>query len=40
MSTMHTLDGDPAAWATLATREGFVDCAIADSTLADPIIRN
>ena len=27
ISTMHTLDGDPAAWATLAAREGFVDCA-------------
>ena len=32
--TMHTLDGDPAAWATLAAREGFVDCAMSDNTLA------
>lgn len=32
ISTMHTLDGDPAAWATLAAREGFVDCAITDHT--------
>ena len=37
ISTMHTLDGDPAAWATLAGREGFFDCAIADSALADLI---
>ena len=28
ISTMHTLDGDPVAWATLAAREGFVDCAL------------
>ena len=40
ISTMHTLDGDPAAWATRAAREGFVDCAITDSTLADLIIHN
>jgi hypothetical protein len=32
ISTMHTLDGDPVAWATLAAREGFVDCAIASLT--------
>jgi hypothetical protein len=32
-----TLDGDLAAGATLAA-QGFVDCAITDSTLADLII--
>jgi hypothetical protein len=32
ISIMHTLDGDPAACATLAARESFVDCAISDST--------
>ena len=37
ISTVHTLDGDPAAWATLAAREGFVDCAITDNTVADLI---
>ena len=37
ISTMHTLDGDPAAWATLAAREGFVDCAMTDSTVAELI---
>jgi hypothetical protein len=40
ISTMHTLDGDPAAWATLAARKSFVDCAVTDSTLADLIIHN
>ena len=39
ISTMHTLDGDPAAWATLAAREGFVDCAMSDTTLVDLISR-
>jgi hypothetical protein len=39
MSTMHTLDGDPAAWATLAACEGFLDCAMSDNTLADLISR-
>ena len=28
--------GDPAAWATLAARDGFVDCAVTDHTIADP----
>ena len=37
ISTMHTLDGDPAAWATLAAREGFVDCAATEGTVADLI---
>jgi hypothetical protein len=37
ISTVHTLDGDPAAWATLAAREGFLDCALTDHTLADLI---
>jgi hypothetical protein len=37
ISTMHTLDGDPAAWATLAVREGFVDCALTDHPVADLI---
>ena len=37
ISTMHTLDGDPAGWATLAAREGFVDCAATESTAADLI---
>ena len=37
ISTMHTLDGDPAAWATLAAHEGFLDCSVSDSTLADLI---
>ena len=40
ISTMHTLDGDPAAWATLAAREGFVDCAMSDNTLAALITHN
>jgi hypothetical protein len=40
ISTMHTLDGDPAAWATLAAREGFRDCAITDHTVADLITHN
>jgi hypothetical protein len=35
ISTVHILDGDPAAWATLAAREGFVDCAATESTVAD-----
>jgi len=35
ISTMHTVDGDPAAWVTLAAREGFVDCAMTDRTVAD-----
>jgi hypothetical protein len=35
ISTMHTLDGDPVAWATLAAREGFLDCAATESTVAD-----
>lgn len=35
ISTMHTIDGDPAAWTTLAAREDFLDCAITDHTLAD-----
>lgn len=26
LATVHTLDGDPAAWAMLAAREGFGDC--------------
>jgi hypothetical protein len=37
ISTMHTLDGDLAAWATLAAREGFVDCAATEGTVADLI---
>ena len=37
ISTMHTLGGDPAAWATLAAREGFVDCARTDHRVADLI---
>jgi hypothetical protein len=37
ISTMHTLDGDPAAWATLAAREGFVGCALTDHSVADLI---
>ena len=37
ISTMHTLDGDPASWATLAAREGFLDCAATESTVADLI---
>jgi len=37
---MHTLDGNPAAWATLAAREGFVDCALSDTTLAALITHN
>jgi hypothetical protein len=40
ISTMHTLDGDPASWATLAAHEGFLDCAITHSTLADLITHN
>ena len=40
ISTMHTLDGDAAAWAILAAREGFVDCAMTDNTLADLITHN
>jgi hypothetical protein len=40
ISTMHTLDGDPLAWATLAAREGFVDCAMSDNTLAALITHN
>jgi hypothetical protein len=40
ISTMHALDGDPAAWAMLAAREGFVDCAMTDNTLADLITHN
>ena len=40
ISTMHTLDGDPVAWATLAAREGFVDCAMSDNTLAALITQN
>ena len=34
ISTIHTLDGDPVAWARLAAREGFLDCAMNDNTLA------
>jgi hypothetical protein len=30
-------DGDRAAWAILAARQGFVDCAITDSALPDLI---
>ena len=37
ISTMHTLDGDPTAWATLAAREGFVDCAATEGAVADLI---
>ena len=37
ISTMHTLDGDPMAWAALVAREGFVDCALADRTTAELI---
>jgi hypothetical protein len=44
ISTMQTLDGDPAAWATLAAREGFLDClvdgAVADHTFADLLTYN
>ena len=40
ISTMHTLDGDPVAWATLAAREGFVDCAMSDNTLTALITHN
>jgi hypothetical protein len=40
ISTMHTLDGDPIAWATLAAREGFVGCACGDNTLAGLIVDN
>ena len=40
ISTMHTLDGDPVAWATLAAHEGFVECAMSDNTLAALIARN
>ena len=40
ISTMHTLDGDPVAWATLADREGFVDCAMSDNALAALITHN
>jgi len=40
ISTMHTLDGDPVAWATVAAREGFVDCAMSDNTLAALITHN
>lgn len=35
ISTMRTLNGDPAAWATLAARDGFLDCAATESTVAD-----
>ena len=37
ISTMHTLDGDPTAWATLAAREGFADCAATEGAVADLI---
>jgi hypothetical protein len=37
ISTMHALDGDLTAWAILAAREGFVDCALTDSTVAELI---
>jgi hypothetical protein len=37
ISTMHTLDDDPAAWATLAAREGFADCATTEHSIADLI---
>ena len=40
ISTMHTLDGDPVAWATVAAREGFVDCAMSANTLAALITHN
>ena len=40
ISTMHTLDDDPVAWATVAAREGFVDCAMSDNTLAALITHN
>jgi hypothetical protein len=26
LATMHTLDGDPTAWAMLAAREGLTEC--------------
>jgi hypothetical protein len=32
ISTLHTLDGDPMAWAALVAREDFVDCALTDRT--------
>ena len=38
IATMHTLDGDPAAWAALAAREGFLDCALTDSALTDSTV--
>lgn len=40
MSTMHALNGDPTAWAMVADREVFVDCAMTDSTGADLITRD
>ena len=37
ISTVHAVDGDPTAWAMFAAREGFVDCAMTDSTVAELI---
>jgi hypothetical protein len=37
ISTVHAVDRDPTAWAMLAAREGFVGCAMTDSTVAELI---
>jgi hypothetical protein len=40
ISPIYTLDGEPARWATLAAREGFVGYAITDHSVADLITHN
>lgn len=32
LGTIHQLDGDPAAWAMLAAREGFTECGTAGNS--------
>lgn len=32
IATVHTLDGDPVAWAELVAREGFGQCVYSDMT--------
>jgi hypothetical protein len=38
ISTLHALDGEPTAWAKLAAREGFLNCAITDSAITDSTV--
>lgn len=34
--SVHTLDGDPAAWMRLASEQGFLDCAHSRNSVSTP----